>query len=162
MKLAASWKNLRSGGTASSGIRTSASAPSISSIHRSRALWSIVNGAAKLEYDLPLGLVGTRVRVEFTGPAEAGASAASLAGPAGTAECTLSSAGVSCHEVMQGLLPLTPDYAVIEQIAKAEYTGLASQRVDVAKQFASDPIGIVHVDLGAPVEEPHEDGADDD
>lgn len=115
--------------------------------------WKISNGAAKLEYDLPLGLVGKAIRVEFTGSYDASAATVTLAGAPGTAACDVASAGVDCNETMSGLLPIEPDYAVIEQIAQAEYPGPAQHRIDVAKQFSVDPIGIVHVDLGAPAED---------
>jgi hypothetical protein len=52
---------------------------------------------------------------------------------------------------MSGLLPLTPDYGVIEQLAKTEYAGPAADRISVAKAFAADPIGVVRLDLSAPV-----------
>ena len=52
---------------------------------------------------------------------------------------------------MKGLLPITPDLAVVESLAATEFAGPASMRLDVAKQFSVDPIGIVHVDLNAPV-----------
>ena len=51
---------------------------------------------------------------------------------------------------MDGLLPFQPDYAVIEQLANAEYAGPASDRIRVAEQFAGDPIGIVHFDRSVP------------
>lgn len=113
--------------------------------------WTVTEGAVKLEYDLPLGLVGRPLRVEFTG-----ATPASLSGAPGTATCTLGAAAVSCHEIMAGLHPVSPDYAVIEQVAKTDYQGPISQRLDVAKQFAADPIGIVHIDLDAPADDAHE------
>jgi hypothetical protein len=109
--------------------------------------WSVVNGVATLEYDLPLGLVGKAVKVEFQGAADAASTSASLTGPAGTADCTISPTTVVCNEQMSGLLPMSPDYAVIEELAATEYSGPAANRIDVAKQFAGDPIGIVHVDL---------------
>lgn len=113
--------------------------------------WTVVNGSVTLDYDLPLGLVGTKLRVEFTGPIDVTAGTATLVGPPGDADCTLSASAVSCLEKMSGLLPITPDLAVVESLAATEFAGPASMRVDVAKQFSVDPIGIVHVDLNAPV-----------
>lgn len=107
--------------------------------------WSVVGGVATLEYDLPLGLVGTKVRVSFTGPVEGTNS--KLTGPVGTADCTIGDAAVSCLENMDGLLPLATDMAVVEQVAATEYAGPVVDRVDIAKRFQGDPIGIVHVDL---------------
>lgn len=123
--------------------------------------WTVTNGTAKLDYELPLGLVGKEVKVEFTGPIGASATKATLAGPAGTAECTLSGTAVSCLENMDGLHPLEPDYAVIEQLAQVEYGGPAAHRIEVAKQFADDPIGIVKFDVQAPVANDDVDGPGD-
>lgn len=123
--------------------------------------WQIVGDTVTLEYDLPLGLVGADVRVEFTGPYDAGAASAQLTGLPGTADCTLSGTGISCLEHMSGLLPMAPDYAVIESIAQLEYAGPAAHRIEVAKQFAIDPIGIVRFDVTAPVDDHHTDDNDD-
>ncbi|APR81509.1 Hypothetical protein A7982_06858 [Minicystis rosea] len=122
--------------------------------------WHVVGNTVTLEYDLPLGLVGTDVRVEFTGPMDTATSTAKLTGLPGTADCTLSGTGISCLEHMSGLLPMTPDYAVIEALAQTEYAGPAAHRIEVAKQFAVDPIGIVKFDLDAPVV--GDDSIDDD
>lgn len=113
--------------------------------------WTATGDAAELSYDLPLGLVGKPVRVKFKGPLAASASTASLTGAPGTASCDVAPASVSCHEVMGGLAPLAPDYTVIEELAATEYAGPASHRLDVAKAFASDPIGVVRIDLRARV-----------
>src|SRR5512139_591557 len=98
--------------------------------------WSVVNGTAKLEYDLPVGLVGGVVRVEFSGAYDGSAANASLAGAAGTADCTIGQGGISCFETMHGLLPMNPDYALIEAAAASEYAGPAADRVEVARRFA--------------------------
>ncbi|MFO0548770.1 MAG: hypothetical protein U0271_10305 [Polyangiaceae bacterium] len=111
--------------------------------------WTVANGVATLEYDLPLGLVGKKVRVRFSGPVDG--ATATLSGPPGTADCTLEAGAVSCLETMEGLLPLDSDYAVIESTAASEYAGPVADRIDVAKQFQGDPIGIVHIDLTKPV-----------
>jgi hypothetical protein len=123
--------------------------------------WTVTNGTAKLDYALPLGLVGKEVKVEFVGPIGASATKATLSGPAGTAECTLAGTAVSCLENMAGLHPLEPNYAVIEQLAQVEYGGPAAHRLDVAKQFANDPIGIVKFDVQAPVANDDDDGPSD-
>lgn len=108
--------------------------------------WKVLDGVATLEYDLPLGLVGVPLRVEFTGPLDAAAGTAALTGAAGTADCTVNGTSISCHEVMRGLLPMSPDYAVIESAAATEYPGPASDRIQVSQTFAADPIGIVTFD----------------
>ncbi len=123
--------------------------------------WTVEGGVAKLEYDLPLGLVGKAIKLEFLGPAGASAPTGALTGAPGTADCTVDGAAISCLEKMAGLLPLEPDYAVVEQLAKVEYTGPVADRIDVTKRFVSDPIGIIHFDLGAPVDHPDDDASHD-
>lgn len=110
--------------------------------------WRVDGDTVTLDYDLPMGLVGKKVNVRFTGPIEG--AAASLSGAPGTATCDVGSASVSCHEIMKGLLPLDPDYATIESIAAAEYKGPVQDRLDVAKSFSLDPIGVVNIDVSAP------------
>ncbi|MFO0612235.1 MAG: hypothetical protein U0414_06595 [Polyangiaceae bacterium] len=109
--------------------------------------WTVDGDAAELRYDLPLGLVGKSIGLSFKGSVAASGESASLTGSAGTAECTIAADEVVCNESMAGLLPLEPDYGVVEAHAATEYAGPVADRVDVAKRFAGDPIGIVHVDL---------------
>ncbi len=122
--------------------------------------WKVLDGVATLEYDLPLGLVGVPLRVEFSGPLDTAGGTAALTGPVGTADCTLTGTSISCHEVMRGLLPMTPDYAVIEAAAATEYAGPVDHRVQVAQTFASDPIGIVTFDTTNVVTEVDDDPED--
>jgi hypothetical protein len=70
----------------------------------------------------------------------------------------VSSDAVVCKEHLTGLLPLEPDDAVIAQIARAEYPGPASQRIEVAHVFASDPIGIMRLDPRGPAGAPSPTG----
>lgn len=119
--------------------------------------WEVANGVAKLDYDLPLGLVGKPIRLEFVGPADAARPTGPLSGAPGTAECTFVGSSVSCLEKMAGLLPLEPDYAVVEQLAAVEYKGPVADRVAVTKRFVSDPIGIVHFDFQIPSDDPSDD-----
>lgn len=116
--------------------------------------WVVTGNSVELRYDLPMGLVGKKVRVDFAGSVDEAAGTAKLTSVIGDAKCTVGADTVSCTENMQGLLPLTPDLAVVEQLAATEFSGPASMRVDVAKQFSVDPIGIVHIDLTAPVTAP--------
>jgi len=118
----------------------------VASIH-----WSVTQGVGRLTYDLPLDLVGRSIGLSFEGPIDASGGTATLTGNAGRADCVIDSASVVCHETMNGLSPLSPDYGVVEKLAAADYAGPAADRVDVAQRFAGDPIGIVHVDLAAPV-----------
>lgn len=113
--------------------------------------WTVTGGAVELHYDLPMGLVGQKIRIDFKGTVDAGAGTADLASTIGDAQCTVAASAVSCLENMPGLKPITPDLAVVEQLAATELAGQTSQRVEVAKQFSVDPIGIVHIDLTSPV-----------
>lgn len=113
--------------------------------------WTVTGSAVELRYDLPMGLVGLDLKVHFQGTIDAGAGTAALASDTGDAQCTVAADTVSCLEHMPGLGPITPDLAVVEQLAATEFAGPPSMRVDVAKQFSVDPIGIVHVDLTSPV-----------
>jgi hypothetical protein len=45
--------------------------------------------------------------------------------------------------------------AVVEAIAARTYPGPVSHRVDVATAFASDPIGVIVIDLTTPVVDDH-------
>lgn len=112
--------------------------------------WIEDGDQVELRYDLPLGLVGKTVGLSFKGTLSSGGTTASLSGSAGTAECTLTADTIVCNESMSGLLPLEPDYGVVEAHAAAEYAGPAADRLEVAKRFAGDPIGIVHIDLNRP------------
>jgi hypothetical protein len=110
--------------------------------------WSVEGQSAALDYDLPKELVGSALRVSFAGSLDT-AGSAQLMGEAGTADCTVSAAEVVCHEVMRGLLPLEPDIDVVERLAAKTYAGAAQDRIDVARLFSTDPIGIVTIDLSS-------------
>lgn len=118
--------------------------------------WTVQGGIATLEYALPPGLVGGAVRVEFSGPVDPATGQGTLVGKVGSAECTATPNRVSCLEKMPGILPLTPDMALVEAAAKDEYAGPVQDRVRVTERFIGDPIGIVHFDPttgGAPVDD---------
>jgi hypothetical protein len=108
--------------------------------------WTRSGDAVTLAYALPLGRVGDKVRVKFEGTL-----GAALTGEAGTATCEVAAEATSCHEVMTGLLPITPDYDVIAKEAAAEPGVDAALRAEIAKRFSVDPIGIVHLDPSAKV-----------
>jgi len=110
--------------------------------------WRVAtDGTARLAYTLPLGLVGLEIRVDFTGQFDAATGTGHLVGTAGSADCTLATAALSCSETMNGLLPLTPDLAVVESVASTEFAGPVQDRIDVAKLFSGDPIGVVSADV---------------
>jgi hypothetical protein len=124
--------------------------------------WTVQNGAAHLEYDLPQGLVGSAIRVEFSGPFDATAGTGTLSGAAGTADCSVTATAVSCLEKMPGILPISVDMALIEEIARREYAGPAQHRIDVTQRFLGDPIGIVRFDLSTGVTDDRDKRTDRD
>ena len=111
--------------------------------------WAVNGTTASLAYNLPRALVGISLRVDFTGPYDPATGHATLTGAAGTADCTVTAASVSCAETMRGLLPIATDLAVVEKLASG-YPGPPSDRTTVATQFMGDPIGIALIDLGRP------------
>jgi hypothetical protein len=112
--------------------------------------WSVSNGVARLNYDLPLDLVGRSVGLSFEGAVDPQSSSVTLTGNVGTASCVVGTTTVVCHETMNGLTPLMPDYGVVEKLAAADYPGPVADRVSVTQRFAGDPIGIVTIDLTTP------------
>jgi hypothetical protein len=112
--------------------------------------WGVTDGIAKLDYDLPAGLVGGTIKVELVGAYDASTGTARLAGELGTADCTASATKVECREVFTGLgaLPISMD--TVTRLAQREYNGAVKDRVDVVLVFGSDPIGIAEVNLLAP------------
>lgn len=115
--------------------------------------WSVTGGIATLHYDLPPGLVGGDLDVTLTGPIEPGQRVVYLSGPVGTGVCTATGKLVSCREEFTGLgtLPISTD--VIAQRAALEYPGPVDHRLEVASQFASDPIGVADFDLSMPLDD---------
>ncbi len=113
--------------------------------------WTVSGDQARLAYNLPRGLVGTSVRVDFAGTIDVATGHATLVGAAGTSECTTTATTVVCNETMRGLLPLAGDLGVVASIAQVEYPSAPNDRVLVAQKFIGDPIGIVRVDLTRPV-----------
>lgn len=125
--------------------------------------WTVLDGLVTLHYDLPLGLVGGEVDVTLTGTLEPGATTLELTGAVGTGSCVVAEGSViSCTEVFQnlGTLPISMD--IVERIAAADQVSIRD-RVALATQFASDPIGIVDIDQQAPyVDDNDNDGDSDD
>jgi hypothetical protein len=112
--------------------------------------WTLSGSRARLAYDLPRELVGKTLRVDFAGPLAADGTA-QLLGDAGVADCSVQASTVVCNEQMPGLMPLEPDLATVEALAADTYAGPASDRLDVARLFSADPIGIARVDLSKPL-----------
>ncbi|MBA3460927.1 MAG: hypothetical protein H0T46_13240 [Deltaproteobacteria bacterium] len=119
--------------------------------------WIVVNGLVTLHYDLPLGLVGGDVDVTLTGTFEPGATSVELTGAVGTGSCVATAASViSCTEVFTNLGALPISMPVVERIAALESVSVRD-RGSLATQFASEPIGIVDIDLQAPYIEDEDD-----
>jgi hypothetical protein len=112
--------------------------------------WSVIEGTARLAYKLPVGLVGTSLRVDFVGPLDLASGKGELTGEAGSSACTVGEPHVVCKETMPGLLPIEVDFDRVRKLAEREYPGPAQDRVDVATTFMNDPIGVARVDLRAP------------
>lgn len=113
--------------------------------------WTIDAGVARLDYPLPVGLVGGDLTIRLEGPIEPGATEVLLVDEVGTGTCVASASVVTCSERFLDLGVLPISLAVVEQVAAAEYNGPASHRLDIATQFASDPIGVVEIDLDSPI-----------
>lgn len=109
-----------------------------------RISWRNDGTFASLDYDLPKALVGKTLHVAFEGAVKG--NTAYLTGEAGTADCTIGATSVVCHETMRGLLPLEPDLDVVSRLAPE---GAAQARIDIARSFSTDPIGIATVSLGS-------------
>lgn len=109
--------------------------------------WTVQNGTARLAYNLPKGLVGGSIRVDFSGPFDPATGKGTLIGEAGTSECTASTTSVLCTETMRGLLPIDADMELVAAIAREEYVGPVQHRIDVTQRFIGDPIGIVRFEL---------------
>jgi hypothetical protein len=112
--------------------------------------WTVTGDVLTLHYDLPLGLVGGKLDVTFTGTFD-GTDTIAIAGANGTGSCTVTGARVACNEVFVALGTLPIDMAVVEQRAVAEYPGPVADRRQLATVFGSDPIGIVEIDSTMPV-----------
>ncbi|MCE9578547.1 MAG: hypothetical protein K8W52_35805 [Deltaproteobacteria bacterium] len=117
--------------------------------------WTVVDGVATLHYDLPVGLVGGKLPVSFSGPISPGATLLTLTGDLGVATCAATATTVTCHEVFGDLGALPINMAIVEQMAVTEYAGPVADRINVALGFSSDPIGNVTMDLQAPIVDDH-------
>lgn len=106
--------------------------------------WRVEGGVARLAYTLPRALVGRSARVAFSGSA-VGPQPWTLRGPDGEARCTLApEAGVAlrCDERFVGL---TVDLDGVRREAQASYPAEVEARVDVARGFSAEPIGVLEV-----------------
>ena len=112
--------------------------------------WNATAERASLKYDLPPELVGTRARVALDGAFDPARGVYALSGPAGTAECTVAGASLTCNERLPGV-PV--DVARATELA-AGSPG-AAKRAEVIRRFGVDPIGILTATLR------RDDGVDD-
>jgi hypothetical protein len=123
--------------------------------------WTVAGSVATLHYDLPLGLVGGKVEVTLSGQLEPGATTLTLTGAVGTGSCVATASTITCREQFTNLGALPISTAVVEQQASLGYAGPVMHRLQVANQFASDPIGIAYIDLQSPIIDDHGGGLDD-
>jgi uncharacterized membrane protein YgcG len=133
-------------------VPTSSDLAAAASFAVSEVDWLVTGGAVTVEYALPVGLVGGTLRVSLGGSLPASASMAALSGVAGTGTCTATfSTIVTCSEALSDLGPLPISMDVVRQSASSGYAGPVADRVAVANVFSSDPIGVLEIDLDAPV-----------
>lgn len=94
-----------------------------------------------LEYDLPEGLVGGELALEFTGPRLAN-GVYQLVGANGTADCTYVGGALLCHEIFTNLVI---DHAAVTAYWSAQGLSGAGllRRQEVSQLFDADPIGIL-------------------
>jgi hypothetical protein len=118
--------------------------------------WTVTRGVATLHYDLPVGLVGGDLSVTLSGPIPSGATSVHLSSNFGSGTCTSQGSKITCSELLTNLGTLPISEAVVEQVAAVEYPGPASDRVQVATFFSSDPIGTIDFDVTQP--SPDDDG----
>ncbi|HEY4176260.1 MAG TPA: hypothetical protein VGM90_05495 [Kofleriaceae bacterium] len=114
-----------------------------------RVRWELTGSTIELDYDLPVGLVGGSVRVRLAGTVATGATTVDLAGDLGTGTCTATGAVVTCREDLAGIGTMPISSEIVAQHAANEYAGPASDRIQVANVFGSDPIGFVGFDTSA-------------
>ena len=120
--------------------------------------WTVARGVATLHYDLPVGLVGGDLSVTLSGSIPPGATSVHLSSNFGTGTCTAQGSKITCTEELTNLGTLPISEAVVEQVAAVEYPGPASDRVQVAAFFSSDPIGTVDFDISKPAPDDDDDG----
>jgi hypothetical protein len=107
-------------------------------------------GQIRVHYDMPVGLVGApNVAVDLVGP-DTGL-VLKLAGDAGLGTCTATADGtIICNERLPGLtvnLEGVRKQAVLEGLSAAD----VDARVEIAKRFITDPIGIMRAQFSPAV-----------
>ncbi len=100
--------------------------------------WSVNARGATLDYDLPLGLTGTKQRVVLKGPYDAAKGAYVLAGNAGTGECQVVGANVRCLEQLPGIA--VDEAAALQNVEAAVDVNARKNVIDV---FRFDPVGVL-------------------
>jgi hypothetical protein len=100
-----------------------------------------VDGQIRIHYDMPIGLVGApEVAVDLVGT-DTG-TIVKVAGAAGLGKCIASATSLVCSERLPGVqvdLAGVRRQAVLEGLSAAD----VDKRVDIARQFIIDPIGIM-------------------
>ena len=94
-----------------------------------------------LEYDLPEGLIGGELSLEFTGPRLA-SGVYQLVGANGDADCTYEDGALVCNETFTDLVI---DHAAVTSYWSAQGLEGAAllRRQEVSQLFEADPIGIL-------------------
>jgi hypothetical protein len=144
----------RVSGTYASGYRVPVSDPALEAaavFTVDHAEWTVVGDSVTLHYDLPIGLVGGKLDVTFTGTLTPEATTLELRSAQGTGTCVATASTLTCHELFANLGALPISIAVVEQTASLEYAGPVADRTRVASDFASEPIGFVDLALDQPV-----------
>jgi hypothetical protein len=106
--------------------------------------WRERSGERRLEYSLPADLVGVEQRIQFSGRASETSPWSLRGDKLGTAECEQTGDEVVCRETLSGL---RVDVAAVE--ARVDAGELDPGRLDVARVFESDPIGILRFSASA-------------
>lgn len=141
-------------GTFAGGYRVPTETPALESAARyavEDVHWYVTGNQVTLEYKLPVGLVGGKLEVEMSGTMEPNASMVTLSSPQGDGTCVAVAHEITCHEIFANLGSLPISEAVVAQVARTEYPGAVADRLAVARQFGSEPIGIVIIDTLTPI-----------
>lgn len=141
-------------GTFAGGYRVPTETPALESAARypvEDVHWFVTGNQVTLEYKLPVGLVGGKLEVEMSGTMEPDASTVTLSSSQGDGTCVAAAHEITCHEVFTNLGALPISEAVVAQVARTEYPGAVADRVALARQFGSEPIGIVIIDTLTPI-----------
>jgi hypothetical protein len=107
---------------------------------------ALADGSQRLQYDLPLALVGAKAGLEFRGSATSATTWELKEKDGSTASCTKDGPNVVCREVFTSV-DVDID-RVKNELAKQGITGAAATaKVTVSNRFSVDPIGILRFSM---------------